>query len=71
MRALQQVIDPETGVSVVEMGLIKDVRASGDRVDIKMTLTTPFCPLAEQLQNEVRDKAKIPGVKEVNVELVF
>jgi metal-sulfur cluster biosynthetic enzyme len=71
LKALQDALDPETGISVVDMGLIRDVKVSGDKVDIKMTLTTPFCPLASQIQEEVKKKAKIPGVKKVDVEIVF
>lgn len=72
MKALKGVIDPEIGVSLVEMNLIKDVLIEGDKVKIKMTLTTPGCPLASYLVNEVKKKAEnLAGVAQAQVELVW
>ncbi|GAK56667.1 hypothetical protein U27_03630 [Candidatus Vecturithrix granuli] len=72
MQALNEVIDPEIGVSLVEMNLIKDVTLEGDMVKVKMTLTTPGCPLANMLVGEVKSKVEsLAGVKEAEVELVF
>jgi metal-sulfur cluster biosynthetic enzyme len=72
MQALKEVIDPEIGVSLVEMNLIKDVLIEGDKVKVKMTLTTPGCPLANQLVNDVKKKVEsLEGVKKAEVELVF
>ncbi len=70
--ALKEVIDPEIGISLVEMNLIKDVLIEKDKVKIKMTLTTPGCPLASFLVNEVKKKVEsLPGVKKAEVELVW
>lgn len=72
LEALKEVIDPEIGVSLVEMNLIKDVLIEGDKVKVKMTLTTPGCPLANQLVNDVKKKVEsLEGVKKAEVELVF
>jgi metal-sulfur cluster biosynthetic enzyme len=72
MQALKEVIDPEIGVSLVEMNLIKDVLVEGDKVKVKMTLTTPGCPLANQLVDDVKKKVEsLEGVKKAEVELVF
>lgn len=72
MTALKEVIDPEIGVSLVEMGLIKDVVIEGDTVKVTMTLTTPGCPLMEQLVNSVEEKVKsLEGVNKAEVKLVF
>lgn len=72
MAALKEVIDPEIGVSLVEMGLIKDVVIDGDTVKVTMTLTTPGCPLMAQLINSVEEKVKsLEGVKKAEVKLVF
>jgi metal-sulfur cluster biosynthetic enzyme len=72
MQALKEVIDPEIGVSLVEMDLIKDVLIEGDKVKVKMTLTTPGCPLANQLVNDVKKKVEsLEGVKKAEVELAF
>jgi metal-sulfur cluster biosynthetic enzyme len=50
--ALQEVIDPELGLDVVALGLVDAVRGRGDRVEVDMTLTTPGCPVSEQLPAE-------------------
>lgn len=72
MEALKEVIDPEIGVSLVEMNLIKDVLIEGDKVKVKMTLTIPGCPLANQIVDSVKRKVEsLEGVKEAKVELVF
>lgn len=72
MQALKEVIDPEIGISLVEMNLIKDVLIESDKVKVKMTLTTPGCPLANTLVNEVKKKIEsLEGVKKAEVELVF
>lgn len=61
--ALGSVWDPELGLDVVSLGLIYDVRADGDLIDVDMTLTTPGCPVSEQLPIEVEDavRAALPG----------
>lgn len=50
--ALKQVIDPEVGINIVDLGLIYDVQVSGDKVLITMTMTTPACPLGPHLVDE-------------------
>jgi len=70
--ALKDVIDPHVGVSLVDMGLIKDIAIENEVVKVKMTLTTPFCPLANQLVDAVKSKIEqIDGVKIADVELIF
>ena len=72
MEALKEVIDPEIGLSLVEMNLIKDVLIEGNKVKVKMTLTIPGCPLANMIVNDVRKKVQsLEGVKDAEVELVF
>ncbi|MEM0084636.1 MAG: iron-sulfur cluster assembly protein [Candidatus Methanomethylicia archaeon] len=74
MEKLKEVIDPEVGLSIVDMGLIKDVSiVSEGKVKIKMSLTVPsfMCPLARYLIQNVKIAAEsVPGVKEVEVELI-
>src|SRR5690606_22148167 len=53
--ALETVIDPELGLDVVRLGLIYDVRDLGHRVEVDMTLTTPGCPVSEQLPREAEE----------------
>lgn len=68
---LRPVIDPEIGMSVVDLGMIREVAIEGDIVEIKMVLTAPFCPLADFLTDQVRQAAAaVPGVKEAKVTLL-
>ena len=71
--ALRQVYDPEIPVNVYDLGLIYDVQADADgQVFIKMTLTAPNCPIADEVVEQVREAVSdVPGVKDVQVELVF
>lgn len=72
IRALKEVVDPEIGLSLVDMDLIKEILIDGDKVKVKMTLTTPGCPLANMLVADVKRKVEsLEGVKEAEVELVF
>ncbi|WP_265426800.1 SUF system Fe-S cluster assembly protein [Chryseobacterium sp. YIM B08800] len=73
IRVLKTVYDPEIPVDIYELGLIYDVQIS-DEADVKiiMTLTTPNCPVAETLPQEVKDKVKaVENVNEVELELTF
>ena len=70
--ALRDVFDPELGMSVVDLGLIYDVRIDAGRVRITMTLTTQGCPLHDSMTEWVRQAVtKIPGVEDVEVAIVF
>jgi metal-sulfur cluster biosynthetic enzyme len=55
---LREVVDPEIGLSVIDLGLIRDVTITDDNVMVKMILTTPFCPYASVLIENVRVKAE-------------
>ena len=70
---LQTIYDPEVPVDIYEMGLIYevDVRTGGD-VYVKMTLTSPMCPVAETLPPEVETKVRgVAGVSNVTLDLVW
>ena len=70
--ALKKVIDPEIGISVVDLGLIYNVSVDGSRVNVKMTLTNPYCPMQNYLKQQVHDAAAgLDGVTEASIELVF
>ncbi|KMQ66527.1 SUF system Fe-S cluster assembly protein [Chryseobacterium sp. MIQD13] len=73
IKVLKSVYDPEIPVDIYELGLIYDVQISEDGdVKIIMTLTTPNCPVAETLPQEVKDKVgDVEGVKSVDLELTF
>ena len=70
---LKTVYDPEIPVDIYELGLIYKVDVSDDRdVAIDMTLTAPGCPVAGEMPDWVREAVqKIPGVRNVDVNLVF
>ena len=71
--ALRQVYDPEIPVNIYDLGLIYDIQADADgQVFIQMTLTAPNCPIADDVVAQVREAvADVPGVKDVQVDLVF
>ncbi len=52
--ALRQVVDPEIGLDVVALGLIRELDLQPDRSHLKMILTTPFCPYGPQLLEQAR-----------------
>lgn len=72
--ALREVIDPEVGVNVLDLGLIYEVRASetGD-LQVDMTMTTPACPVGAMLCDQVEAALRrgVPGVGTVEVDLVW
>jgi metal-sulfur cluster biosynthetic enzyme len=71
MEALRPVIDPEIGLSVVDLGMIREVVIEEGAVEVKMVLTTPFCPLAGVITEQVRQAAAaVPGVEEAQVTLL-
>ena len=71
--ALKTVYDPEIPVDVYELGLIYEVNVQDNaHVDVKMTLTSPSCPVAESMPNEVEQKVgQTYGVSSAKVELTF
>lgn len=70
---LKTCYDPEIPVSIYEMGLVYDLSVTPEgAVSIKMTLTSPTCPVAESLPPEVEEKVReVEGVKSVKVEVVW
>src|SRR5690606_35951320 len=72
LAALGNVWDPELGLDVVSLGLVYDVRVDGDTIEIDMTLTTPGCPVSEQLpaEAEAAVRAAVPDA-EVRVRVVW
>lgn len=73
VEALRSVYDPEIPVNIYELGLIYDVDLQeGGAVHIKMTLTSPACPVAGSLPGEVQNKIEaVPGVTSAEIELVW
>lgn len=56
--ALREVIDPEIGLSVIELGLIRDLKIEENLAEITMILTTPFCPYGPAILEVTRQKAE-------------
>ncbi|MDD3566800.1 MAG: iron-sulfur cluster assembly protein [Bacteroidales bacterium] len=73
LKVLKDIFDPEIPVNIYDLGLIYevDVEDSG-KTNVKMTLTAPNCPMADQLLQEVNDRvAEVDGVTEVVLNLTF
>ena len=70
--SLRSVLDPELGINIVDLGLIYGVKVNGKKVNVKMTFTTPACPLLQYIVSEVEERVgKINGVEEVVVQLAW
>ena len=70
---IKKIYDPEIPVNIYELGLIYDINVDNkNNVKIKMTLTTPNCPVAESLPNEVKNSVKeIKETNNVDLDLVW
>lgn len=72
LETLRQVLDPELDCNIVDLGLIYDVAIHGESVTVKMTLTTPGCPMHESIARGVQMALLgLEGVGEANVEVVW
>ena len=70
--ALRQVIDPELGCNIVDLGLIYSLALAGRQVTVQMTLTTPGCPMHESIAFGVQTALlSLDGVEDATVELVW
>lgn len=70
LNALKDVVDPELGLSVVDLGLIYDLKVVEKKVKIKMTLTAPTCPFSAVLVSSVEDAIRGLGLQP-EVDIVF
>ena len=69
---IKKIYDPEIPVNIYELGLIYDISIKDKDVSVKMTLTTPNCPVAESLPKEVKDSImEIKEVNKVDLDLVW
>ena len=69
---VKKIYDPEIPVNIYELGLIYDITIEDKDVQVKMTLTTPNCPVAESLPKEVKDSImQIEEVEKVDLDLVW
>ncbi len=71
--ALRTVIDPEIGMNVIELGLVRDVEIGPDKAHVVMIMSTPFCPYAPQLLEQTRRTAQeflsMPTTIEMGLEM--
>jgi metal-sulfur cluster biosynthetic enzyme len=71
-KALRQVKDPELDLNIVDLGLVYDIEVEEGHVHVKMTLTSPGCPVGPQIMGDAdRVIRQLDGVKDVKVELVW
>ena len=71
-KALRKVKDPELNLDLVVLGLVYGVDVNGDHVHVKMSLTTPMCPAADQIVTDAkREIEALEGVDHADVELTF
>tara|TARA_Y100001970_G_C13685902_1_gene579965 strand:+ start:156 stop:452 length:297 start_codon:yes stop_codon:yes gene_type:complete len=69
---IKKIYDPEIPVNIYELGLIYDIQVKDKKAQIKMTLTTPNCPVAESLPKEVKESAmQVDGIDDVDLQLVW
>jgi len=66
---LSEVMDPELNISIVDLGLIYDIKIIKNKVKVIMTLTTIGCPLFSLIESQIKDKIKELGIKEENISL--
>lgn len=71
IESLKTVKDPEIGIDLWTLGLIRDIKVGDGEVDIEMTLTSPFCPFGNEIVVSVEDAIKKIGVEEVRVDITF
>lgn len=71
--ALREVVDPELGMNIIELGLIRNLDVMPDRAIVTMILTTPFCPYGPAIMEETRRKAQgavgVPTTMEMGLEM--
>lgn len=72
LTALRDVIDPELGLDVVELGLVYDVAVDGSDVRVALTMTTAACPLGEHIADQAEARVRgVEGVSHAKVDLVW
>lgn len=72
LEALRRIIDPELGLNIVDLGLVYGVRVDDGRATVRMTTTTPACPIGAYLVDEIRWALfSLPGVVDVEIEVTY
>jgi serine O-acetyltransferase len=69
--ALRDVLDPEVGIDIIDLGLIKEIIVDGNNVEVDMVLTSKVCPLVDHLTSQVKRRVEeIPGILRVEVKVL-
>lgn len=69
---LREVLDPELGINIVDLGLIYKITTSKNNVEILMTLTFPGCPLGNIIRDEINQKVgKLQNIGKINLKITF
>lgn len=69
---LKECYDPEISVNIIDLGLVYETKIKEDKVFIKMTLTSPFCPMSSFIQSDIKNKLEsLDGINEAEVEIVW
>lgn len=71
--ALMQVLDPEVGMNIVDLGLVYDIRVRPERIEVDLTMTTPSCPMTSMIAEEARSviAAAAPAGVDIAVNMVW
>ncbi len=70
--ALKQIEDPEVGLNIIDLGLVYDIDVDGSTVNVRMTLTSPACPVGPQILNGAKMVVQdLEGVEEASIQLVW
>ena len=67
--SLREVVDPEIGLNIIELGLVRQVSMGEPNIKMQMILTTPYCPYGPAMLDMTRNKAKEASGREVELEL--
>jgi metal-sulfur cluster biosynthetic enzyme len=72
-QALQRVVDPEVAMSIVDVGLVYGVTVSDDRLTVRLTMTSPACPVADVIVGDIEAELAhvLPGAMAVDIDLVW
>ena len=71
-KELSKIVDPHTGIDIVTMDLVKDIKDNNGNIKIKFQPTSPFCPLTHMFNEEIKKAVKkIKGVKSVDIEMIL
>lgn len=71
IKALKTVYDPEIPISIWDLGLVYDISINPGKIVIKMTFTSPICPLMNEIINEIKSAVQMVSSRKVCVELVW